>query len=139
MGVGVITERFSQDHDFINDLFFKFKTARINNADNMTDLFNKLINCLKKHSRGEGVLFKECEFLNDELKNKVKEIMDEQEVLKRKLENLYYDYTLDDLEELEQLFKKHCLLEKEEVYPKFDELLTEEQKQRFIEDLEMYS
>ena len=132
-----ITEVFIKDHKEMGELLNEFLTAQINKQNNINDLFNIVRNALDEHIKEEEQMYHTYETRNKELDEIIKTVRTQHETIKKILEDIGLSEEIN--EEYEQLVRKllqtiqeHEEFEEEYLYPKFDEVLTNREKEQTI-------
>ena len=140
MTLSMITTHFVHDHHILDALFAKFCQEKQENSPNSTNTLNDLKNAFERHWREEEILYNSYQGQEEELLDKIRLILNQHKLMASFLMDLYQeDCNLKKHQEINNLFVEHRKLEERYVYVKFDEVLSEEERQKVIDDLKLYS
>ena len=140
MTSSIITEHFIKDHIILDKLLSKFCEEKTNEDINTTNTLNDLKNALEIHWREEEILFNTYSGQEIELIDKIRLILNQHRLMANLLDELYTGSCDEQkIQEIKKLFIEHRKLEDKYVYFRFDKILTDEQKQKVITDLHLYS
>ena len=137
-----IKDVFTQDHRILNKMLVEYAQSQKSKSRNSTQLFNDVRNAINKHIKEEEELYNTFHKTSAELDDIIKSVRTQHEQIKKLLDNMH-DVCDEEPEECENrtnellsLTNYHERFEEEYLYTKFDELLSEKEKDRAIYEIQ---
>lgn len=127
-----VTGLFVEDHRRILFLLQNFKENKDRNIKKSIEVFNQLRQALQKHFREEDILYSKCKYSTGTILPILNTIRTEHHMIYSKLNEIQNALNTDqkiDLSGFYDLLEKHRDTEEEFLYPEFDNILSDRDKE----------
>jgi len=139
-----ILKVFLEDHKVLDTMLESFIEAQISHQSTVMDQFNDLKNSLAVHMQAEEGLCNSFSHKNSALDEIIKIMREQHKQINEYFEDLgSFEGNKEEYSHLVfalvNLVKSHERFEENQLYPKFDMLLTEQEKEEVIYNLQLKS